>query len=78
MNAPLTYAIGVGDTWPLHRAHEIVADVDWIGKWANFLRNHDEWNLLTLPEEAFHHAREGFGDDAGDSWIFERGHRLRL
>ena len=78
MNAHLTYAIGVGDTWPLHRAHEIVPDVDGIGRWANFLRNHDEWNLLKLPEEAFYHAREAFGDDAGDSWIFERGHRLRL
>jgi len=49
-----------------------------VGGWVNFLRNHDEWNLLKLPEEAFDHAHEYFGDDADDSWIFERGHRLRL
>lgn len=78
MNAHLTYAVGVKDTWPLQRAEEIIPDVSGAGGWVNFLRNHDEWNLLKLPEEAFHHAHEYFGDDAGDSWIFERGHRLRL
>jgi len=78
MNAHLTYAVGVKDTWPLQRAEEILPDVSDVGAWVNFLRNHDEWNLLKLPEEAFEHAREHFGDDAGDSWIFERGHRLRL
>ncbi len=78
MNAHLTYAVGVKDTWPIHRAEEILPDVEGIGTWVNFLRNHDEWNLLKLPEETFEHAREYFGDDEGDSWIFERGHRLRL
>ncbi|OYR57263.1 alpha-amylase family protein [Halorubrum halodurans] len=78
MNAHLTYAIGVRDAWPLYRAHEILPEIEGVGTWVNFLRNHDEWNLLKLPEEAFEHAREYFGDDAGDSWIFERGHRLRL
>ncbi|SMO75801.1 alpha-amylase family protein [Halorubrum cibi] len=78
MNAHLTYAVGVRDAWPLYRAHEILPDIGGVGTWVNFLRNHDEWNLLKLPEEAFEHAREYFGDDAGDSWIFERGHRLRL
>ncbi|SNR43765.1 alpha-amylase family protein [Halorubrum vacuolatum] len=78
MNAHLTYAVGVADTWPLHRAEELLPDVSGVGTWVNFLRNHDEWNLLKLPEEAFEHAREYFGDDEGDSWIFERGHRLRL
>ncbi|RAW44446.1 alpha amylase [Halorubrum sp. 48-1-W] len=78
MNAHLTYAVGVRDAWPLYRAHELLPDIEGIGTWVNFLRNHDEWNLLKLPEEAFEHAREYFGDDAGDSWIFERGHRLRL
>ena len=78
MNAHLTYAVGVKDTWPLQRAEELLPDVSGVGTWVNFLRNHDEWNLLKLPEEAFEHAREHFGDDAGDSWIFERGHRLRL
>ncbi len=78
MNAHLTYAVGVKDTWPIQRAEEILPDVEGVGTWVNFLRNHDEWNLLKLPEEAFEHAREYFGDDAGGSWIFERGHRLRL
>ena len=78
MNAHLTYAVGVRDTWPLYRAHELLPDVEGVGGWVNFLRNHDEWNVLKLPEEAFEHAREYFGDDDGDSWIFERGHRLRL
>lgn len=78
MNAHLTYAVGVKDTWPLHRAEEILPGIDSDGTWVNFLRNHDEWNLLKLPQEAFEHAREYFGDDAGNSWIFERGHRLRL
>lgn len=77
-NAHLTYALGVRDTWPLYRADELVPDVRDVGGWANFLRNHDEWNLLKLPEEAFEHARECFGPDDGASWIFERGHRLRL
>jgi len=76
MNAHLTYAVGVKDTWPLARAEELVPDAEGIGRWVNFLRNHDEWNLLKLPQEAFDHAREYFGRD--DSWIFERGHRLRL
>jgi len=78
MNAHLTYAVGVKDTWPLQRAEEILPDVSDVGGWVNFLRNHDEWNLLKLPEEAFDHAHEYFGDDADDSWIFERGHLLRL
>ncbi len=78
LNAHLTYAIGVKDTWPIRRAEEILPDVEGVGGWVNFLRNHDEWNLLKLPEEAFQHARECFGDEAGDSWIFGRGHRLRL
>ncbi len=78
MNAHLTYAVGVKDTWPIQRAEELLPDVEGVGTWVNFLRNHDEWNLLKLPEEAFEHARKYFGDDAGDSWIFERGHRLRL
>jgi maltose alpha-D-glucosyltransferase/alpha-amylase len=78
MNAHLTYAVGVRDAWPLYRAHEILPEIEGVGTWVNFLRNHDEWNLLKLPEEAFEHAREYFGDEAGDSWIFERGHRLRL
>jgi maltose alpha-D-glucosyltransferase/alpha-amylase len=48
--------------------------------WANFLRNHDEWNLLKLPHEALEHGREYFRRREGDadSWIFGRGHRLRL
>jgi maltose alpha-D-glucosyltransferase/alpha-amylase len=78
MNAHLTYGVGVTDTWPLDRAEELLPDVSGVGGWVNFLRNHDEWNLLKLPQESFDHAREYFGDDAGNSWIFERGHRLRL
>lgn len=78
MNAHLTYAVGVKDTWPITRAEEILPDAAGVGTWVNFLRNHDEWNLLKLPQEAFDHAREYFGDDRGDSWIFGRGHRLRL
>jgi maltose alpha-D-glucosyltransferase/alpha-amylase len=78
LNAHLTYAVGVKDTWPLYRSFEVLPDVSDVGQWANFLRNHDEWNLLKLPWDAFSHAREFFGDDDGDSWIFGRGHRLRL
>jgi len=78
LNAHMTYGVGVGETWPLERAHEILPDVRDVGGWANFLRNHDEWNLLKLPSETFDHARRAFGDDDGESWIFERGHRLRL
>ncbi|MFB6150991.1 MAG: alpha-amylase family protein [Haloarculaceae archaeon] len=78
LNSHLTYGIGVRDVWPLYRAEEVLPDVSDVGQWANFLRNHDEWNLLKLPQPAFEHAREYFGDDEGDSWIFGRGHRLRL
>jgi maltose alpha-D-glucosyltransferase/alpha-amylase len=78
LNAHLVYGVGVEDVWPLYRAFEVLPDVSGVGWWANFLRNHDEWNLLKLPWEALEHAREFFGDDAGDSWIFGRGHRLRL
>ncbi|WP_318566658.1 alpha-amylase family protein [Salinigranum marinum] len=78
LNAHLTYAVGVKDTWPLYRTFEVLPDVSDVGQWANFLRNHDEWNLLKLPWDAFEHARDFFGDDEGDSWIFGRGHRLRL
>ncbi|MDS0282032.1 alpha-amylase family protein [Haloarcula onubensis] len=77
-NAHLTYGVGIKDTWPLYRAEELMPDVDGLGQWATFLRNHDEWNLLKLPDEDIEFAREFFGDDAGDSWIFDRGHRLRL
>jgi len=49
MNAHLTYGVGVTDTWPLDRAEEILPDVSGVGGWVNFLRNHDEWNLLKLP-----------------------------
>ena len=76
MNSHLTYAVGVKDTRPIARAEEVVPDAEGIGTWVNFLRNHDEWNLLKLPESDFQYAREYFGDD--DSWIFGRGHRLRL
>ncbi|WP_435363418.1 alpha-amylase family protein [Haloarchaeobius sp. DYHT-AS-18] len=78
LNAHMTYAVGVGDTWPLHRADDILPDISDVGHWANFLRNHDEWNLLKLPNEALEHAREYFGPDDDSSWIFGRGHRLRL
>jgi len=78
LNAHMVYGIGVKDTWHLRRADELLPDVSGIGHWGNFLRNHDEWNLLKLPDEALHHAREYFGPDDGSSWIFERGHRLRL
>jgi maltose alpha-D-glucosyltransferase/alpha-amylase len=77
-NVHLTYGVGVKDTWPLYRAKQILPDIDGLGQWATFLRNHDEWNLLKLPDETIEHAREYFGDDADDSWIFGRGHRLRL
>ena len=78
LNAHMVYAIGVKDTWPLRRADEVLPDVSEVGGWANFLRNHDEWNLLKLPHETLEHAREFFGPDDGSSWIFGRGHRLRL
>jgi len=78
LNAHMVYGVGVKDTWPLHRANEVLPDISGVGQWANFLRNHDEWNLLKLPHEALEHAREYFGPDDGSSWIFGRGHRLRL
>jgi len=78
LNAHMVYAVGVRDVWPLYRADEVLPDVSDVGQWANFLRNHDEWNLLKLPEEAFDHAREYFGPDDWSSWTFGRGHRLRL
>jgi len=78
LNAHMAYAVGVKDAWPLYRSNEILPDISDVGRWANFLRNHDEWNLLKLPHESLEHAREYFGDDEGDSWIFGRGHRLRL
>ncbi len=77
-NQHMAYAIAVKDMWPMYRANEQLPDLGAIGQWANFLRNHDEFNLLKLPGEAFEHARQFFGDDEGDSWIFDRGHRLRL
>ncbi|MFC7019978.1 MULTISPECIES: alpha-amylase family protein [Haloarcula] len=78
LNAHMVYGIGVEDVWPLRRADEILPDISGVGQWANFLRNHDEWNLLKLPQETLEHAREYFGPDDGSSWIFGRGHRLRL
>ncbi|MFC7136321.1 hypothetical protein ACFQRB_06715 [Halobaculum litoreum] len=82
-NSHVTYGVGVGDTWPLYRMFEQIPDAQPNGHvwWANFLRNHDEWNLLKLPHEALEHAREEFREghgDGRDSWIFGRGHRLRL
>ncbi len=76
-NQHLVYAVAVNDMWPMYRANELLPDISEVGHWANFLRNHDEFNLLKLPDEALEHAREFIGDD-GDSWIFGRGHRLRL
>ncbi|GGK52767.1 alpha-amylase family protein [Haloarcula sebkhae] len=78
LNAHMVYGVGVRDAWPLHRANEVLPDISGAGQWANFLRNHDEWNLLKLPQEALEHAREYFGPGDGSSWIFGRGHRLRL
>ena len=78
LNAHMTYGIGVEDTWPLARANELLPDVSGVGQWANFLRNHDEWNLLKLPNHALEHGRRYFSRDGGSSWIFGRGHRLRL
>jgi maltose alpha-D-glucosyltransferase/alpha-amylase len=78
LNAHMVYAVGVTDTWPLYRADEILPDVSEVGQWANFLRNHDEWNLLKLPHDTLEHAREYFGPDDDSSWLFGRGHRLRL
>jgi maltose alpha-D-glucosyltransferase/alpha-amylase len=78
LNSHLVYGVAVEDTWPIQRAFEVLPDVSGYGQWANFLRNHDEFNLLKLPHEAFEHARQLFGPEDGDSWIFGRGHRLRL
>ena len=77
-NQHMAYAVAVKDMWPMYRANEILPDVSGVGHWANFLRNHDEFNLLKLPYETFEHAHHFFGDDDDDSWIFGRGHRLRL
>ncbi|MFB6090031.1 MAG: alpha-amylase family glycosyl hydrolase [Halobellus sp.] len=81
-NSHVTYGVGVGDVWPLYRMFEELPAPDDHVWWVNFLRNHDEWNLLKLPHEALEHAREEFrmggGDGERDSWIFGRGHRLRL
>jgi maltose alpha-D-glucosyltransferase/alpha-amylase len=79
-NSHLTYGIGVKDTWPLYRMFEVLPDPSDAVWWANFLRNHDEWNLLKLPWEALDYGREYFrrGEGPEDSWIFGRGHRLRL
>ncbi|WP_284007637.1 alpha-amylase family protein [Haloarcula pelagica] len=78
LNAHMVYGLGVRDTWPLHHADELLPNISHVGQWANFLRNHDEWNLLKLPNEALEHAREYFGPEDDSSWIFGRGHRLRL
>ncbi|WP_435196730.1 alpha-amylase family protein [Natronomonas sp. EA1] len=79
-NSHLTYGIGVKDTWPLHRMFDLLPEPSDTVWWANFLRNHDEWNLLKLPHETLEHAREYFrrGEGEEDSWVFGRGHRLRL
>lgn len=79
-NSHLVYGIGVKDTWPIHRMFEVLPDPSDTVWWANFLRNHDEWNLLKLPWETLDHGREYFrrGEGREDSWIFGRGHRLRL
>jgi maltose alpha-D-glucosyltransferase/alpha-amylase len=78
-NSHVTYGIGVEDTWPLHRMFEVLPDGENVW-WVNFLRNHDEWNLLKLPQETLEHGREYFRqfDGGNDSWVFGRGHRLRL
>jgi maltose alpha-D-glucosyltransferase/alpha-amylase len=79
-NSHLVYAIGVKDTWPIHRTFEVLPDPSGTGWWANFHRNHDEWNHLKLPWEALDFGRTYFrqGEGTDDSWIFGRGHRLRL
>jgi len=79
-NSHLVYGIGVKDVWPLYRMFEILPDPSETVWWTNFLRNHDEWNLLKLPWEALEHGRDYFrrGEGPEDSWIFGRGHRLRL
>ena len=79
-NSHLVYAVGVKDTWPIHRMFEVLPEPSENVWWTNFLRNHDEWNLLKLPWEALDHGREYFrqGEGEEDSWIFGRGHRLRL
>jgi maltose alpha-D-glucosyltransferase/alpha-amylase len=79
-NSHLVYGIGVKDTWPIHRMFEVLPEPSGTVWWTNFLRNHDEWNLLKLPWEALDFGREYFrqGEGGEDSWIFGRGHRLRL
>ena len=75
-NSHLVYGVGVKDTWPIHRMFEVLPDPSDTVWWANFLRNHDEWNLLKLPWEALDYGREYFrqGEGETDSWIFGRGH----
>jgi maltose alpha-D-glucosyltransferase/alpha-amylase len=79
-NSHLVYGVGIKDTWPIHRTFEVLPEPSETVWWANFLRNHDEWNLLKLPWEDLDFAREYFrqGEGEEDSWIFGRGHRLRL
>ena len=77
LNAHLVYALETRDDEPIRRALGVLPDgVEQFGQWANFLRNHDELNLGSLPPEMFEDAKARFDD--GESWIFERGVRRRL
>jgi maltose alpha-D-glucosyltransferase/alpha-amylase len=74
----LVYGVGVKDTWPIHRMFEVLPEPSETVWWTNFLRNHDEWNLLKLPWEALEHGRDYFGRGEGETDIVLSGDEIGM
>jgi maltose alpha-D-glucosyltransferase/alpha-amylase len=77
VNQTLFYALASGDTGPLREKLEASRILPENGQWAHFLRNHDELDIGSLPEDQREAVFTAFGPDK-DMQLYHRGIRRRL
>ncbi len=77
VNQTVFYALAAGDTAPLKEALASSAGIPPTAQWANFLRNHDELDIGSLPEPQKKAIFDAFAPSP-DMQLYERGIRRRL
>ncbi|MCW8193777.1 trehalose synthase [Proteobacteria bacterium 005FR1] len=70
-------ALARRDGEPIRQALETLPDIRGIGRWANFLRNHDELDLERLDKQGYEQALREFAPEE-DMRAFGRGIRRRM
>ncbi len=77
VNAHLAHSLATETADAIYRGLEVMPDLPESGRWSNFLRNFDEFNLGKLSPEEMDEVYEEFAPEA-TMRIYNRGIRRRL